>query len=61
MIEIAREHLGALVSAGQAVLPVLVRHGDPHVAWDVSEALNAAEAALLADDRESDTLAPSAP
>lgn len=56
MIVLSREHVSALVSATQAMLPVLVRHGDPHVAWDVAEALNAAEAALLADDREDEAV-----
>lgn len=56
MISLSRETVAALYTAGQAILPSLVayeRHAD---AWAVSEALREAEAALLDDSREGESV-----
>lgn len=54
MISLPRETVAQLVAAGHGVLPHLIVHGQDTAAWALSEALRAAETALLDDDRAED-------
>ena len=54
MIALDRETVAVLTAAAQAVLPGLVVIGHP-ATWDLSCALNAAESALLEDEREDES------
>ena len=55
MIELSREHVAVLVAAAQTVLPALA-FGEHPAAWELSCALNAAELALLEDDRDDEAV-----
>ncbi len=55
MIALDRETVATLTAAGLAVLPGLVVIGHP-ATWDLSCALNAAELALLEDERDDEAV-----
>lgn len=55
MIELSREHVAVLVAAAQTVLPALA-FGEHPAAWELSCALNAAELALLEDERDDEAV-----
>lgn len=55
MISLSREQVGVLVAAAHAILPALVA-GEHPAAWELSCALNAAEVALLEDERDDEAV-----